>query len=195
MISGLILASVLASQAGAAPVSGFTVVIEEEPTYYDVEGRTSAELSKAMETSGVVDEADGYRGAAGTASAVTVRFAREMKDGRCVLKGAKVTVSVVMRLPRWKAPDDAEASVKDWWRKAAAAIRGHEDGHQQIDVEAGRNVLNYIQDVPPETSCDKLDDRVNAEILRGQDEEFRNNVEYDKRTKHGKTQYGEFLKP
>jgi predicted secreted Zn-dependent protease len=183
-----------AALAVAAPLQGFTVNVDEQKAYYSLKGRTPQELAKASAVSGVRDQADGTKGAGGTVSELTARFSKDMTEGGgCALIAAQVTVSIRQKLPRWDDNAAGGDEARDWWRRFSAAISEHEDGHKKIDEESGDRLLGGLRALPAARDCDELDARVDAEIANAQAEQDARNAEYDRRTKHGKTQYAKYF--
>ncbi|MCI5066123.1 DUF922 domain-containing protein [bacterium] len=100
--------------------------------YYDIDGRTADELKEAMRTRGPVDEF-GRRSYAYTSWHVQWRWpSRERAAEEVDLRGAEVSLSISLTLPRWSGYERASSHLRARWNRFSQALLFHELGHVAI---------------------------------------------------------------
>jgi predicted secreted Zn-dependent protease len=148
----------LAAAASAEPIRDETVV------HYSVAGATAAEVRAALERNPTI-KAERHR-VGTTAAEIHWQPGFDMRDGRCRVRSVKVTVTIVTTLPRWEAPPDAPAALRQGWERFLAALTEHEAGHAEIARRAARRIEDALWAAPSRRSCDgygkRLSDAANA---------------------------------
>lgn len=110
-------------------------------------------------------------------------------SGRCRLISVNTKLDVVMTLPDAKGADTHQLAVVTSYSRA---LRMHEQGHYDIARRAARDIDQSLLAMPGMNDCKTLDIHANAkgyELLERYNELSR---QYDKDTRHGRTQ-GAFL--
>ena len=108
--------------------------------------------------------------------------------GRCWVAKTIVDLDIVITLPRWNPPAGAAPDVMAWWNGTIRTLERHDAGHKDISLRVAREILNGISRLPPEPSCDALNNVARAVNERWDAEHRRLHLEYDARTQHGRAQ-------
>jgi predicted secreted Zn-dependent protease len=163
-----------------AGVEGRTSVI-----YYDVSGRTYAELHADMRRLGPKVYGSSYVGE--TRSPMTWSWRTESTTGGgCTLRDVHVRVKAEIRLPRWTPPADADSSVVAEWQRFIAALETHEAGHKDISARAGRDLKDQLRALVG--LCSQVSMRANDVARRIMNDATQAQRRYDAETRHGLTQ-------
>ena len=102
----------------------------------------------------------------------------------CDLTTLKLTHQIVVKFPRWKAPDDLPEAEKKRWADFIKNLAEHELGHVTVALEQFPNMENRIKTA----DCKTADGHA-----RGAMEELRQaNFRYDDATQHGLLQGAKF---
>ncbi|MET0373594.1 MAG: DUF922 domain-containing protein [Rhizorhabdus sp.] len=131
----LVVASVLAtaptSPALAQAPSPFAGIPGLKFEYYDVEGRTSAEIYASMRARSPNGATD-VGGVAKTAWQIKVGW-REVRRGKqCEVSDPLSSLSITIHLPRLINLSEVSAEGLAFWRAAIAGLEIHEAGHARI---------------------------------------------------------------
>lgn len=161
-------------------VSGRTSII-----YYDVHGRTFAELRADMHRLGPKVADSSFVGE--TRSPMSWKWRTE-PTGRssCMLRDVALSVNAQITLPRWTPPADTEPGLAAEWTRFIAALETHEAGHKDITAKAGREILDRLRSLSG--ACSQLGTRANELAKQIVDRSAAEQKEYDAATRHGLTQ-------
>jgi predicted secreted Zn-dependent protease len=190
-------ASVLSSKSVPTPVATLNLADDLEPdilmnyTSYEIVGATTDDLRRQMDQLGPVD-VFGNQHDAYTEWYVTWSYPNSLENGHCSTGPISVTVTITATFPHWEAPPDAPQELVDKWTTYMRALQTHEAGHQQIAIEAGREIRQTLSGLPAYPSCSELEQVADA---AGQDilARFRQKERtYDQATNHGATQGARF---
>src|SRR4051812_29961269 len=122
-----------------ASVNGHTSV-----TYYDVHGRTLAELRTDMLRSGPKISGSSFVGE--TRSPMRWSWKTESAGtSSCAIKDVTVFVNAQILLPRWTPPADTEPGLYAEWQRFIAALETHEAGHKDISAKAARDLTERLR--------------------------------------------------
>ena len=83
------------------------------------------------------------------------------KNGRCVIGGAKVSLSTKLMLPRWTNRRRANRQMGLIWDTLAADIKRHEERHAEIARTHARDLEKTILGLSAARDCPTLKARVN----------------------------------
>lgn len=165
-------------------VSGSTAV-----TYYDIHGRTAAELVAEMRQLG--PKASGASFFGETQSPVSWTWQSRRSGDNCQLTAVRVIVHSEITLPRWVPPADTVPGLVAQWRTFLVGLETHEIGHKDIAGREALGILRRLQSI--NTYCSS----VNDEIRRATDgivsAARQEQVTYDADTRHGATQGAVFV--
>lgn len=136
-------------------------IIHKSVTYFSIGGRTASDLDREMMNRGPYSRTTGRRHPGATqikfnGSATFVR-----KNGRCVIGGAKVSLSTKLMLPRWTNRRRANRQMGLIWDTLAADIKRHEERHAEIARTHARELEKTILGLASAGDCPTLKARVN----------------------------------
>ena len=161
-------------------------------TYYDVQGRTIAELHASMRKNGPKIGDSSFVGE--TRSPLRVNWRTESTGpGSCALSHVTVTVTAQVLLPHWQPPADTEPGVFAEWTRFSAALETHEAGHKDITAKAGQEIVDRLSNLSG--SCSMIGtharDVANGIVDRASEAQRK----YDADTRHGILQGTTFGRP
>jgi predicted secreted Zn-dependent protease len=186
-VAGFLAAVLLALGVGA---SGAPAVRQVDKSY-DVSGATAEELRNAMNRLGPVGP-DGTRFDGYTTWYVAWKYRFNETSGGCRLTRLDVTCDVTTTLPRWANQRDGSAGLKQGWSTYFSALSLHEAGHKDIGVRAAAAVEDEVGRLASQPTCRELEQAVEAKA-QGILERFRRDeLEYDRTTRHGQAQGARF---
>jgi predicted secreted Zn-dependent protease len=177
----VVLLAVVTSLAGAEP----TITINYD--YYDIEGRTAAELRDQMNRFGVL-WTDGNVYDAYTGWNVNWNYRYRITDHGCSIKSVAATLDVKIRLPRWAGYAGGQPALKKKWDLYMKSLRQHENGHKDLAVEAAIEIERAIAQLEPAATCDDLAETANETGRQIISEYAAKEREYDARTNYGEIQ-------
>ena len=173
-----------ALDAWPAGVSGETEVV-----YYDVHGRTAAELRADMRRLGPKSE-NGTIWSGETHTPLSWEYRTRSDGSMCTIRDIRMHASAKIILPRWTPPNDTVPGLWADWKQSMAGLELHEIGHKDISARYALLIIRKLREV--NTFCSS----VNGEARRVTDALFvqlRNEHErYDRDTRHGQTQGSAF---
>ena len=196
LIIGIFLPAIIACSFNREP--GLTEIgakasAEQEPEvsidyiYYEIKGATANELRTQMDQLGPVD-AFGSHHDMYTRWEVNWNYPYSQNGVGCTTGPIQVRTTITFTFPSWEPSPDTSAELVDQWNGYLNLGQIHEDGHKEIALEAGREILRALQAVPAHVSCDLLEqvvDQKGQELL----EQFRQKeITYDQTTDHGAAQ-------
>lgn len=146
--------------AASAPVHGETI-IRKSVTYFSIGGKTVSDLDREMTNRGPFSQRTGRR----HPGATQIKFngsAKFVNQGsRCVIGGAKVSLSTKLILPRWTNRRRANAQMALIWDTLSSDIKRHEERHAEIARTHARELESTILGLSPSKDCPTLKARVN----------------------------------
>jgi len=163
-----------------AGVIGRTSVI-----YYDVHGRTFAELRADMRRLGPKIADSSFVGE--TRSPMRWNWRTEsIGASSCAIREVTLTVNAEITLPRWTPPADTEPGLAAEWTRFIAALETHEAGHKDISARAGRDIVERLRGLWG--LCSVISTRANDLAREIVDRSAAEQKAYDAATRHGLTQ-------
>lgn len=146
--------------ASSAPVRGETI-IHKSVTYFSIGGKTASDLDREMTSRGPFSRNTGRR----HPGATQIKFNGSAKfvatKGRCVIGGAKVSLSTKLILPRWTNRKRATRDMALIWDTLSADIKRHEERHAEIARIHARQLERTILGLSSSRDCPTLKARVN----------------------------------
>lgn len=154
----IVAALLIAAASVPAPAE---TIIHKSVTYFSIGGRTATELDREMMRRGPFSRTTGRRHPGATqikfnGSATFIR-----KNGRCVIGGAKVSLSTKLMLPRWTNRKRANREMGLIWDTLASDIKRHEERHAEIARTHARELEKTILGLSAAGDCPTLKARVN----------------------------------
>lgn len=158
--------------------------------YYRIYGYTPAQLAKQIEDCG--PKIEGYPpSSAFTDSRVNWLFSSQPTDSGCKITDVIVGVSTVLYYPEWQAEGTIEDGLEQKWQETFPEIKAHEEGHRQLNLDAGREIASTLPGLTSST-CEggiELGQNTANQIM---DKYRQQSKEYDEQTNYGRKEGAEF---
>lgn len=154
----LIAASILFSAALPAQSAS----IFRDIKYYDISGKTAADLDYALSNKGPFLKSTGqhHPGAAEIRFDAKVRYGKE-NGKRCKVTGVYVNVHGKVFLPRWKQRKRAPLELALIWDTLSSDIKRHEESHLVIARVHASEMEQEIAKLHSRKDCAELRDDIN----------------------------------
>ena len=175
---------------GPAPAG---VTLDTKLEYYDVTAASLTELRRGMMQLGPRWEGRSYQAATQSKFrwAYVVESPRSLVDSAssvlCQPRRVRVTVQTVVVFPRWNPSTEPDSAMIEWWHQLNAGLMEHERGHALLSVRTAGDIAKSLEAMAP-VPCDDLARRVQTAGQQRIVVERRQQVEYDRSTRHGATQ-------
>ncbi len=158
--------AILAPQAEAA-------AIFRKFSYYTINGKTAADLDKALSRNGPFLKKTGqhHPGAAEIRFDAKVRYGREPGKA-CKVQDVYVNVHAKVSLPRWKQRLKASPELALIWDTLLQDIRRHEESHIVIARRHASDMERQIRALPGRKDCATLRadiDKVTSRLMTAHD--------------------------
>lgn len=166
-------AATSADVPGSSPFAGMPNVKFQ---YYDVEGRTPAEIYQSMRAR-APQKGDGV---AHTAWHIRVGWRQARRGDGCEVADPITSLSIAVTLPRLVTSDGVTPQATDFWERTMRGLEIHEAGHARIAIDHRHDFVKAAA----EADCGSIKDvakRTQERIEAIQED-------YDRRTRHGITQ-------
>jgi predicted secreted Zn-dependent protease len=163
----------------APPRPAVTLTSTTATTYYLLWGTTTSKIFEEIEAQRLRDQ-DGER-AAGLAAARSEMTLNGRENGAlCTPESVKVTLDLVVTLPRHERVNDLSNDLRQRWEHFAAAVAAHEQRHVDIFVNSANTVKARIEAVLKKwVSCDDLKTTLQTLWNSQQAETDKANQEFD----------------
>jgi len=115
----------------APPKPVVTLTTNKTTTYYSVHETTTAKIFHAIEAHGLRDQ-DGERAAGLTAAKSEMTLNGRETGALCTPEFVKITLNLVVTLPRHERVTDLSNDLRERWEHFAAAVATHEQRHVDI---------------------------------------------------------------
>jgi predicted secreted Zn-dependent protease len=107
-------------------------------------------------------------------------------NGLCGMTGVIVTLHVNQVYPNWRASSET-AAMQTSWDIFIRNLRGHEQGHVDLDQQYANSLYDALQSMPDQ-NCGSFKSAADKVASRVMDQLVAANEKYDRTTKHGTTQ-------
>jgi predicted secreted Zn-dependent protease len=169
--------------APITPVDGVRVSFATQ--HYAVEGTSLGGLLASLRERGPHDGDKTW--AASTAWSFRWSY-RTVADQGCRVASAHVDLELTATAPEWDTPPGASPSLVAAWSDYLDHVGAHEHGHEEIAEAAAAELVQALQALPAQPSCDALGtaarDTVGGVLARHADAQ----AAYDRETGHGAAQ-------
>lgn len=156
------------------------VIASKSYSYFDIRGKTADELDRELSRRGPTASGSSAR----HPGATKIRFGGEatyiQDDGRCRVGNVKVTVHTQIILPRWSSRKGASKELSMIWDALSSDIKRHEERHAEIARNQARAMERAIRALPPQRSCEAMQELVSNESARGIDEHDQLQARFDR---------------
>lgn len=149
--------------------------------YYTINGKTAADLDKALSRSGPLLKSTGrhHPGAAEIRFDAKVRYGREQGQS-CNVTGVYVNVHAKVSLPRWKQRRKASPELALIWDTLSADIKRHEESHIVIARSHASEMEREIRALRSRPDCGTLRADIDAVTQRIMTEHDKAQQQFDK---------------
>lgn len=169
------------------------VISTPTKTPYLIQGSTANQLRAQMNQLGPFKAKENRRFDAKTITNPFANFTSGGKKGQsCKIKTVKVTVATQFIVPQWTPPPGVDPALVTKWKAFLTNVQLHEDGHQKLSIDAGKDLLAKIKALPEATSCQALSESAKKVQQQVQATLETNQEKYDTSTKHGEAQNAKF---
>ncbi len=163
-------------------------VFHQHFSYYPVAGDDATAMRRSLNSQGPIGT-DGKRYGGYTQWSIHWDYvSRSDASGNCSVVSFHTALDVEMTLPQWEPSTDVPALLWQQWSNYLAALREHEDGHVQNAERGAIAIEQLMQTMRPQSDCDLLDQNLQAEGQQILQRFKENDIDYDQRTEHGRTQ-------
>jgi predicted secreted Zn-dependent protease len=169
------------------------VTVDARLQYYDVTAASLTDLRRGMIQLGPRWEGRSYQAVTQSRFrwGYVVESARGPVDSAssvlCQPRKVRVTVQTVVVFPRWNPSAEPDSAMLEWWHQLNAGLMEHERGHARLSVKTAGDIAKSLEAMAP-VPCDDLARQVSSAGQQRIIVERRQQVEYDRSTRHGATQ-------
>ena len=186
-----LLLGVVVAATGTTTATLAEPVVRQTFYYYDVAGSTAQELRTELNRHGPFD-LQGRRFDGFTRWYVRWRYSYNSGPQACAIASVATTVDIAITLPRLSAESAPPFGLRGTFSDYIDKLRVHENGHAQIAINIAKRIEDGISALSPEDTCDRLGQVANDlghSLIR---EANQQDIDYDGRTQHGRTQGVQF---
>ena len=171
------------------------VKIERKLDNYNIRGRNSAELRAAMDAKGPLNKELGKRFDARTDWEIdwTYKWDKPLAEkGVYRLSQWTIQLNVKIILPRWENARDGLPFERRRWQVYQARLQLHEAGHVKLAERTAAALDETFSTISLFPSREKLEEAIRARAAAILRKHTAFHLDYDRRTRHGKTQGAQF---
>jgi predicted secreted Zn-dependent protease len=165
-----------------AAADGVTV----KTNYYAVSGATVRELWQSLQQQRPWKSKFSFAARTDWTMRWSYQFGEE--GDRVRVSRFELRTDIVMVLPRWIPPKNADEEVVRRWARYLRALMLHEAGHVTIAQQATADIRRQVSALPAYGSRAELREGLVATVHELQDRFRQQDRDYDQRTRHGATQ-------
>ena len=171
------------------------VKIERKLDNYNIRGRNSTELRAAMDAKGPLNKELGKRFDARTDWEIdwTYKWDKPLAEkGVYRLSQWTIQLNVKVILPRWENSRDGLPFERRQWQVYQARLQLHEAGHVKLAERTATALDETFSTISLFPSREKLEEAIRARAAAILRKHTAFHLDYDHRTRHGKTQGAQF---
>jgi len=118
------------------------------------------------------------------------RYYYRFANGECRIDPSRVFVDteITFTMPQWQDEQRSPPAVALRWRRYINALQLHEDGHKDNGINASQAIFRTLQQYSIPSDCTDLTASANATAQAIIAQYHQADIEYDRRTGHGRTQ-------
>lgn len=182
-MSGIATGLVFAGEAAGAAVPEIEVETNLKTSHYEVKVSNCSRVEEALNQARPWKSGEPFD--AMTTWKVDWTYCGLRDASLCKLKSGKVTVSILITVPRIVFPKNAPSELKQTWRTYLRDLYEHEEGHARIATKAVAGVKQELLTLGSFDSLEELDAAVTDAGNRIIDRCLEKEREYDRTTGHG----------
>lgn len=156
--------------------------------YYQITGSTAKQLRTQLNQLGPFDQRFNQRFDGATKGNIDWNYRYSTSSDGCKISSADVNTVITIVLPDWQAPAKASQQLINQWNRYIEALQVHENGHQQYWIQASYKILQTLKNFSTLPSCEQLGRAANAASNRLVEKYVQQDLRYDRKTRHGRTQ-------
>jgi len=99
-----------------------------------------------------------------------------------------VDIEVTFTMPQWQDERRSSPAVVNRWHRYISALQRHEDGHKEHGIKAGQEIFRTLSQFSIHSSCADMPAVANATARAIIARFYQADIDYDRRTGHGRTQ-------
>lgn len=122
--------------------------------HYEVRGTSSRDLEVDMVMHG--PEVEGHPRYAATAFSIHWSFRVQSSAAGCAVRRPRLDLDMILHVPKWMDRDRAEDELRAAWDTFLDAVRAHEHGHQQVNVDGATRIFRELQQAHSAGGCADL---------------------------------------
>jgi predicted secreted Zn-dependent protease len=135
-------------------------IFRKSTTYFTIGGSTVADLDRELVRLGPLSSTTGRRHPGATRIKFNGTATFVSKDGRCFVRGAHISLSTRIMLPRWSNRKRANRDMGNLWDTISADIKRHEERHAEIARTHALALEKTILSLPSAGDCAVLKAKV-----------------------------------
>lgn len=170
-------------RGGRSYYPGLSIITMDDQ--YDVTGSTLNELRQAIRKNGPKIRGRSWAGETYWDARWSFQYAFRM--GQCQMKYVEVKLTINILTPRWQPPANTSRELIEEWDHIIETLKLHEEGHREIAIEAGREIIQALKSLGT-FDCNSMQSEANRLAHEIFDKYRGKNQQYDKETRHGRTQ-------
>lgn len=141
------------------------VKVEENSSFYPLQGLTSREIHRDLMRSGPRD--DGGKIIEGeVGDHLTVDFRSRMDGNVCRAFNERVTLKLKIQLPKWVDEGRAAPDVRASWKQYMDKLLAHENRHKEIAISTAQTAHDIVHMASASGSCKGFSAKVHRTVKR-----------------------------
>ena len=153
----------LAAQANPSTppaISGVETTVSTH--YYTFEASNLIGIQQALISQGPVVDGANEHGIAMTTYGLRVSWEMQPSETACELSAARVYLDIEYTYPRWIPTGSPRPALYDAWERFIRHVVEHEEHHGAIAQECAAELVQRIEELPPQPDCQMLEATLNA---------------------------------
>ena len=116
------------------------------------------------------------------------RFRWTRKNGKCRINQVTTSLDVTYTMPQIPEQHEVDTGLRASFESYYQLLLAHEQEHMKSGLYAAREIEDTLLNLGSFDHCDRLNDEANASGHRLIKKYNRRDIEYDRRTNHGRTE-------
>jgi len=138
--------------SGLADTSSKATSFEHETSYFEVTGKTEAELGRSLYDESRVGPV-GERAFGITYWELVWQYQVWKRNKDCTLVHVVTSLNTTVELPRWRDVKEAPPELQAWWAVFIRTLQEHEAYHVENARRAEAEVAATLKGLPPKSTC------------------------------------------
>jgi predicted secreted Zn-dependent protease len=170
---------------GQATAMAPAIQLTSSTHLYDVEGTDVPALLASLRQRGPADDSGTWAASTGW----VFRWSYQpIIDVTCQVQTASVTLDLTYTYPHWTPAPATSNTLVSAWEGYLSHVELHEHGHRDIAQATATDLLQALEALPAQTTCDDLANAARATADAILTRHAQAQIAYDRDTRHGATQ-------